>query len=173
MDTKNWTWVLERPCPECGFEAGPVPTDSISGLVRQNAASWVRLLDEGVIGPTRPGPSTWSSLEYACHVRDVYRRYDGRIQLMLTEGDPLYPNWDQDATALDDHYQEQVPATVVSELTAAAEQLAARLDGITGLEWGRNGRRSDGASFTIASLSRYMIDDPIHHVWDVTGGRWS
>ena len=20
-DTKDWTWVLERPCPECGFEA--------------------------------------------------------------------------------------------------------------------------------------------------------
>ena len=20
-DTKDWTWVLDRPCPECGFEA--------------------------------------------------------------------------------------------------------------------------------------------------------
>ncbi len=40
---------------------------------------------------------------------------------MLTEQDPLYPNWDQDATALEDRYQEQLPAAVVSELTGAAE----------------------------------------------------
>jgi hypothetical protein len=172
-DTKNWTWVLERACPECGFEAGAVPVDSISALVRQNAATWVRLLEDGVIGPARPDPATWSSLEYACHVRDVYWRYEGRIELMLTEPDPLYPNWDQDATAEEERYQEQVPATVVSELTANAERLAVRLDGTTGSEWNRSGRRSDGVSFTVASLSRYMIHDPVHHVWDVTGRRRS
>jgi hypothetical protein len=167
-DTKDWTWVLERPCPECGFEAGAVPVDSISGLVRQNAATWARLLREGVIGPARPDPSIWSALEYACHVRDVYRRYDGRIELMLTEEDPLFPNWDQDATAREDGYQEQAPAKVVSELSSAAEGLAGRLDGIAGPEWDRIGRRSDGATFTVASISRYMIHDPVHHVWDVT-----
>ena len=167
-DTKNWTWVLDRPCPECGFEAAALTIGSIPGLVRQNAATWARLLDQGLIDPVRPDASTWSSLEYACHVRDVYRRYDGRIDLMLTEQDPLYPNWDQDATALEDRYQEQVPETVVSELTAAAEAVAGRLDGITGSEWDRRGRRSDGASFTVASISRYMIHDPVHHVWDVT-----
>src|SRR5215472_7045673 len=106
-DTKDWTWVLERPCPECGFEAGAVPIDSISGLVRGNAATWVGLLKDGVIGPARPDPASWSALEYACHVRDVYRRYDRRIELMLSEEDPLFPNWDQDATAREDRYQEQ------------------------------------------------------------------
>ena len=24
-DDKDWTWVLERPCPECGFDAATVP----------------------------------------------------------------------------------------------------------------------------------------------------
>jgi hypothetical protein len=172
-DTKNWTWVLDRPCPECGFAAGSVAAGAIPALVRQNAATWAGLLGEGLIGPVRPDPSTWSSLEYACHVRDVYRRYDGRIELMLREQDPLYPNWDQDATALEDRYQEQVPATVVSELTAAAEVIAGRLEGVTGSEWDRRGRRSDGASFTVASIARYMIHDPVHHVWDVTGRRRS
>ena len=23
-DTKDWTWVLERPCPECGFDPATV-----------------------------------------------------------------------------------------------------------------------------------------------------
>jgi hypothetical protein len=104
-------------------------------------------------------------------VRDVYRRYDGRIALMLTYDNPLYPNWDQDASAVEDRYEEQAPATVVSELTAAAEGLAGRLETITGSQWERTGRRGDGATFTIASISRYMIHDPVHHVWDVTGRR--
>jgi hypothetical protein len=168
-DTKNWTWVLERPCPECGFEAGAVPAESIPGMVRKNATAWMRLLDDGLIRPGRPDPATWSSLEYACHVRDVYRRYDGRIELMLTDDDPLYPNWDQDLTAVEERYEAQAPATVVSELTDAAERLAARLDTTTGSQWERTGRRSDGATFTIASISRYMVHDPVHHLWDVTG----
>jgi hypothetical protein len=170
-DTKNWTWVLDRPCPECGFEAGTVATELIPGLVRQNAATWVLLLDDGVIGSGRPDAGTWSSLEYACHVRDVYRRYDGRIELMLTADNPLYPNWDQDESAAEDRYEEQEPATVVSDLMAAAERLAGRLETITGSQWERTGRRSDGATFTIGSISRYMIHDPVHHVWDVTGRR--
>ena len=24
-DTKDWTWVLDRPCPECGFPERLVP----------------------------------------------------------------------------------------------------------------------------------------------------
>jgi hypothetical protein len=28
-DTKDWTWVLERRCPECGFEAGAVTAPQV------------------------------------------------------------------------------------------------------------------------------------------------
>ena len=30
--------------------------------------------------------------------------------------------------------------------------------------------RSDGAAFTIDSFSRYLVHDPVHHVWDVERG---
>ena len=30
-DTKDWTWVLERPCPECGFDAAAVAGDGGRG----------------------------------------------------------------------------------------------------------------------------------------------
>jgi hypothetical protein len=82
-DTKDWTWVLTRPCPDCGFDAGRGRDDEVAGLVRQNALFWPRLLAEGTIGPGRPDDSTWSTLEYACHVRDVYRLYRSRIRLMV------------------------------------------------------------------------------------------
>jgi len=167
-DTKDWTWVLERRCPECGFEAGRVPLDAVGDLVRANAEEWARLDRQGAIRPGRQDPATWSSLEYACHVRDVYRRYDERVELMLSEDDPLFANWDQDASAEADRYDAQQPERVIAELRAAAEQLAGRLDRVSPSEADRTGRRSDGASFTVATIARYMIHDPIHHIWDVT-----
>jgi DinB superfamily len=170
-DDKDWTWVLERPCPDCGFDAGTCAEASVADLVRANAQRWLRLAAAGEIRPGRPDPSVWSPLEYACHVRDVYRRYDQRIELMLGEWDPLFPNWDQDASAISERYEEQDALIVADDLDQAAELLATRLDGLSSEEWQRPGRRSDGASFTVGSIARYMIHDPTHHIWDVTKAR--
>jgi hypothetical protein len=167
-DTKNWTWVIDRICPECGFDASTCRTSAVPGLIRTNALAWRTLLAQGAIGPDRPDAEAWSSLEYACHVRDVLERYDGRVVLMLTEHDPLYQNWDQDASAVDERYEEQDPSTVVAQLSQGAAILAGRLDEMTESEWQRPGRRSDGAIFTIDSISRYMMHDLMHHIWDVT-----
>ena len=78
----------------------------------------------------RADDSTWSPLEYACHVRDVFQRYDQRIELMQREDDPQFPNWDHDASAIRDRYDEQDPAHVVDEPGVAAETLAQRLEGL-------------------------------------------
>ena len=166
-EDKDWTWVLDRACPECGFDASACPPEAVAGLTRESADAWSALLKGGNIRAGRPTASTWSSLEYACHVRDVFRRFDQRIALMQREDDPLFPNWDQDASAVDDRYDEQDPPQVVEDLCVAARAIAARLDAISGDEWKRPGRRSDGASFTIGTIARYMIHDPTHHVWDV------
>ncbi len=166
-DTKDWTWVLERPCVECGFDASTLAAAAVPGLIRDNVLAWRRLLDQGAIRAGRPDDVTWSSLEYACHVRDVYRRYEARVDLMLTEDDPLFPNWDQDASAVTDRYEAQDPVQVVDELAAAALDHAVQLDRLGPSEWDRPGRRSDGASFTVSTIARYMIHDPIHHLWDV------
>lgn len=39
--------------------------------------------------------------------------------------------------------------------------------------WERTGLRSDGAQFTVLTLGQYLVHDPVHHVWDVTGVRQS
>jgi hypothetical protein len=168
-DDKDWTWVLDRGCPECGFDASTCVAGTVPDLLRANATSWQELLREGVVRPGRLSATTWSPLEYACHVRDVYARYAQRIELMLIEDDPLYPNWDQDASAIEDRYEEQDPVVVIGDLGARAEALAQLLEGLSASAWERPGRRSDGASFTVDSISRYMIHDPKHHLWDVAG----
>jgi hypothetical protein len=136
-------------------------------MVRDNARQWQAVLT-GADVRVRPDESTWSPLEYACHVRDVFRLYDARLRLMLTEDDPLYPNWDQDETAVAERYGEQDPRTVAEEIVAAGEQVATRFDGVTADDWRRTGRRSDGASFTVETFGRYFAHDWVHHLWDVT-----
>lgn len=169
-DTKDWTWVLHRPCAECGLDPGEIPPERVAGMLADVADAWVAVLSGPGDVRRRPAPSVWSPLEYACHVRDVFRRFDERLQRMLTEDDPLFENWDQDATAVADRYGEQDPATVAVELRRAAESFGELLGRLTAQEWQRAGRRSDGATFTVESFARYFIHDPIHHLHDV-GGR--
>jgi hypothetical protein len=166
-DTKNWTWVIERPCPECGFDASTFEASDVPDLLRANVAAWPAVLTRPDVR-TRPDDATWSPLEYAAHVRDVFRLYDYRLGLMLSEDDPLYPNWDQDETAIADRYNEQDPAVVSVELVAAGEAVAASFAAVRGDQWQRTGRRSDGVAFTVESLSKYFVHDPTHHLWDVT-----
>ena len=171
-DAKDWTWVLRRPCPECGFDTSSFAREDVPAMIRANAAAW----REPLTAPDavrRPRSDKWSPLEYGCHVRDVLRLYDERLRMMLTQDDPLYPNWDQDATAVADRYDTQDPATVADELAAAADAIAVRFGTVTDAQWNRPGRRSDGATFTIESFARYFMHDPVHHLYDVTGRRHS
>jgi hypothetical protein len=169
-DEKDWTWVLRRPCPECGLDTTTVAREDIPAMILANAEAWhVPLAAPDAV--RRPEPGKWSALEYGCHVRDVLRLYDYRLVLMLTEDDPLYPNWNQDDTAVADRYDTQDPATVAGELDSAAQAIAARFRTVTGALWERPGRRSDGAAFTIETFARYFIHDPVHHLYDVTGQR--
>ena len=128
--------------------------------------AWQRVLERDDVA-TRPSPQVWSPLEYACHVRDVYRVFDVRLQAMLAHDDPQFTNWDQDATAKAERYGEQDPVTVYGELTDAGEAIAATFDAVPEGAWLRPGRRSDGSVFTVESLGRYFLHDVLHHLHDV------
>ena len=166
-DTKDWTWVLDKQCPECGFDASAVSFTEIPALTRANASQWVEVLQRPNAA-TRPYPEVWSPLEYACHVRDVFRLFNTRLGLMLDEDGPRFANWDQDETAITDRYGEQDPVTVSTELVEAGDVISAAFEAVTLEQLDRTGTRSDGATFTVDSFARYFAHDPIHHIWDVS-----
>ncbi len=165
-DDKNWTWVIEAPCPECGFVAADLARESVAELVRANATTWQAAL-AAPDAARRTRDDRWSPLEYGCHVRDVLRVYDERLRRMLTEVGPHYENWDQDITAIEDRYGEQDPTTVAAEIAAIAPVIADRFAGAHGDDWQRTGYRSDGAAFTVETIARYFAHDLVHHLWDI------
>ena len=165
--------MLERPCPECGLDTASFAREDVPAMIRVSASGWQEVLTGPGDQALRPAPDKWSPLEYGCHVRDVFKLYLVRLDLMLTTDGPQYPNWDQDATAVEDRYGEQDPAVVAAELPAAAELLARRFEDVHGDQWQRTGFRGDGAQFTIETFARYFIHDPLHHYYDVTGVQYS
>jgi hypothetical protein len=165
-DTKDWTWVLREPCPECGYDATALDRADLGRRIRASAAPWAAVLARPDAAQ-RPDPATWSPLEYACHVRDVHRIFQARLTSMLDQHAPRFANWDQDETALAERYAEQDPSAVAAELVEAADEVAALYDSVAGDQWGRPGLRSDGAEFTAETLGRYHLHDAEHHVWDV------
>ncbi|MFD1825673.1 MULTISPECIES: DinB family protein [Mumia] len=165
-DTKDWTWTTREVCPECGFDPASVVPTKVGARVRANAALWPDVLAREDVA-VRPDDSTWSPLEYACHVRDVQTIYRFRLGLMLDDDDPLYPNWDQDATAVESRYGEQDPAAVAHELAHEAALTADAFDAVGDGQWARTGRRTDGASFTVTTFATYYLHDIEHHAYDV------
>lgn len=168
-DDKNWTWVLERGCPDCGFDASAFDRADVAVLLRETVGAWPALLADP-LATLRPSDDQWSALEYGCHVRDVFRLFEHRLHRMLTEDGPQFANWDQDVTAIDDRYDQQDPAVVSVELADAGRSAAERFGAIGDDQWERTGFRSDGAAFTVESFARYFLHDPVHHVDDVRRG---
>ncbi len=165
-DTKDWTWVLDRPCDECGFDASAYDRHAIPRAFRKNAHVWFALLADPSAGE-RIRADRWSTLEYACHVHDVHQIYHDRVTQMLGEDDPVFDDWDQDRSAVDGRYADQLPAIVGPTLVAAAYAIGDLYDSVPPLAWHRQGRRSDGSGFTIESLARYQLHDVVHHLHDV------
>jgi hypothetical protein len=168
-DEKDWTWTLTRRCEDCGLAAGEVDPGTVAERASVAAEEWVQILGSHPAVEARPEPGIWSPLEYACHVRDVYRIFDIRLQQMLTEDGPRFGNWNQDATAVIERYAEADPEVVSGELEQAAQTFVAHVQALGQGDLTRTGSRSDGAAFTVATLLQYFLHDVVHHLWDVTG----
>lgn len=164
-ETVDWSFVVDGGCPECGYE--PHKTEETSARTAAAALRWQAVLERSDAAE-RPEPGVWSPVEYACHVRDMLRLLEERVELMLTGENPLFGNWDQDKVAVEAGYYWADPAVVAADLSARAIS-ATTLSGIDGVRWDRTGRRSDGIIFTVASLCRFTLHDAEHHLQDVHG----
>ena len=149
-DTKDWTWVLERACPECGFDARSVRPFEVKNRVYANASAWRGVLaDPGAA--VRPAPGVWSPLEYACHVRDVHRVFAGRVRR-------CWPRTTRCSTT-GTRTGPRPPARTATRTRppwptswSTRPPTSTELYGsVAGAQWDRPGRRGNGSVFTVHS----------------------
>ena len=165
-DTKDWSRVLERACPECGYDTAAQRREDLPRLFRDTAVTWSEVCARADVRE-RPAPGVWSPLEYACHVRDVHELFAQRLRLMLDQDAPTFANWDQDATAIERDYPGQDPGEVAVALVEGAGAVAGIYASVTDATRGRRGTRSNGDEFTVESLGTYHLHDVVHHLHDV------
>src|SRR5699024_10558142 len=58
-DEKDWTWVVERACPECRFDAVRISSGDLADGVVRLTAPWPDVLARSDVR-SRPAPPTWS-----------------------------------------------------------------------------------------------------------------
>ena len=167
-DTADWTWVLTRPCPDCGFDPAVLTPQDVPGLLHDASPRYAAALGRAD-ARTRPRRGVWSPVEYACHARDVCDVMRGRLAQILAGGGEVvrFANWDQDETAVEKQYRRAEPATVERELAVALDAAATAFEAPEGQQWSWPALRSDGSEFTATTLALYFAHDIRHHLWDV------
>jgi hypothetical protein len=117
----------------------------------------------------RPGPRTWSALEYACHVRDVFLVQRERIYLALVEDCPRFAPMYREERAVLARYIAEDADEVARQIKVAAELLAWAFEG---LDEAQRQRRCiynfpEPSEKTVLWLARHAIHEGEHHLHDV------
>lgn len=169
-DTADWTWVLSRSCPDCGFSAGDLRVDGVPEILQDAKQRYAAVLGRAD-ALARPSAGVWSPVEYTAHVRDVCDVMSGRLAQILDGGGEVvqFANWDQDATALEKEYWKSDPDVLRREVEVAFDAAAETYSRPDGEQWQWPALRSNGSRFTAETLAQYFVHDIVHHLWDVRG----
>lgn len=166
-DTRDWTFVISEPCPECGFTPRGIP-GLVGARLRDAATRWQAVLARPGV-TVRPEPDVWSPLEYACHVTELSQVFTTRLEQMLADYDPTFGNWDGEQAAVTGDYNARDPRAVASAIDAALGRAGGLFDQLDADAWQRPGIRGDGKRFTITTLADYWLHEVHHHLADVSG----
>ena len=163
-------------CEECGFVYEDLSPDQIPTALRSFAkrdrAPLSRFLpgeDGDALVRRRPAPDTWSALEYAAHVRDVFDNYDRWIHQILAEDRPLLEGAGPEELAVERRYNEDEPAAVADGVAANAERLAATVESVPEDGWERVGVRRDEER-SVLLHARRAVHEGSHHLLDIGRG---
>jgi hypothetical protein len=160
---------VER-CEECGFEYDELPEAQIPRALRSLPAQYGTVLSiDAALLQAHPIVGVWSVLEYACHVRDVFRVQRERVEKALVEDEPSFVPMGRDELVTTERYNEQDPVTVEQELTLAARDLATLFAGLGPDQLARTGiyNYPTREPRTVAWIGRHTVHEGRHHLRDI------
>jgi S-DNA-T family DNA segregation ATPase FtsK/SpoIIIE len=114
-----------------------------------------------------PLPDTWSALEYACHVRDVFTVQRERLASALTDDAYEAVPMRRDEIVTERGYNEQVPVAVVDDLSANADELAAAFAVLAPDQWDRTFVYHDQGPRTLTWVAQHTVHEAEHHLLDI------
>lgn len=168
--------LLSNDCDECGHVDDALSmaeaVAKLRGFGRRYRAPLTRFLpgeDGDVLLRERSEPGTWSALEYAAHVSEVFHNYDHWVLRSLEEDDPVIDAPTPDEAVEAGRFNEADPAEVAGAIAAHAEALAATLEAVPEEAWGRcHVRRGEHRS--VLFTARRAVHEGNHHLLDTGRG---
>ena len=117
-------------CAACGFSFDLADAESVGRLIVERAQGVVLALRStpAAMVRTRPDATTWSPLEYCCHLRDVLLVQRERVLLVRRTDRPTPEPMGRDERVEHDGYAAQDPEDVARQLEDAAALFANVLD---------------------------------------------
>lgn len=159
----------EHDCGGCGFAYAATSIDAALDVIEavpRRISSVVLAVSDGRLR-VRPDGSTWSALEYVCHLRDVYAVYTIRLYRARTEDSPRLEPMFNDLRAFRFRYNQRDIGSVVAEV---ADNVVGFLDEAarnSGTAWERPVRRLVGEERTARWLVRQAAHEGLHHWRDI------
>jgi DinB superfamily len=115
----------------------------------------------------RPSPTTWSVVEYVCHLRDVYISYTIRLHRTRVEDRPSLEPMYNDLRARRFRYNERDVGAVLDELQAVATGFCDEIARSGQQDWERTATRLPGEQRTARWLARQAMHEGVHHLADI------
>jgi hypothetical protein len=162
------------PCGECGFTYDEGEALGAAATIRVLAVEIAALLggDEAAVR-ARPDASTWSALEYGCHVRDVLLVQRERVLLVRRAGHVAPEPMGRDERVDHDGYAEQQPEAVARQLGDAASLFANVLDRLDSASWDRQltyNYPPPPKHRSLRWVAVHTVHELTHHLHDIQRG---
>jgi DinB family protein len=161
-------------CRECGYDDATTTLPTARMQLLAGAAQIATAITDSPIDTVarRPDPEVWSSLEYACHVRDVLLAQRERTLLALVEENPSFAPIYRDRRATTARYASEAPSDVADHVRTAADLLVWVFDGLDDEQLARPCMYNypEPAQKSVAWLLVHTTHEVIHHEGDVRTG---
>jgi hypothetical protein len=115
----------------------------------------------------RPEPGEWSIHENACHLAEVHPLFFQRLDLMLSETNPVIRSYDP---GRDDPEDALLKLDLDASLRRFADdraRLVARLRQLGPADWTRTARHDEYNAYSIFTMFRHLALHDFHHAYRI------
>ena len=115
----------------------------------------------------RPAPGEWSIHENACHLAEVHPLFFRRLDLMLSEANPVIKSYDPGRDDPEDALLKLDLSDSLRRFQDDRARLVARLRGLRPVDWARTERQDEYNSYSVFAMFRHLALHDFHHAYRI------
>jgi len=144
-------------------------TDELIAAIERAPAIVVPLVRQAnpAILKRRPAPGEWSIHENACHLAEVHPLFFRRLDLMLSETNPVIRSYDPGRDDPDDALLKLDLDASLRRFADDRARLVARLRQLGAADWARTARHDEYNFYSIFTMFRHLALHDFHHAYRI------